>query len=123
MSERERWVVYPLLFFSMALGLRDKVAPPEKIVTSHLLCDDVQAASVQTDKLQANSLQSPDDQSSFGIVRIQGLEIYGRSGKRILVLGPNSDTGAGELTLFDLDGRESTLRFAPIEKPADKVSQ
>jgi hypothetical protein len=36
MSNRERWIVYPLIFFAFLMGARDKFLPPE-----HVSCEDV----------------------------------------------------------------------------------
>ena len=39
MSNRERWVVYPLIFFSFLLAARDKFIPPEKLTCNEVTCN------------------------------------------------------------------------------------
>jgi len=41
MSIQERWVVYPLLFMAIALGLRDKVIEPESKFVPELRCHEL----------------------------------------------------------------------------------
>lgn len=38
MSDRERWIVYPLLFFALLLGARDRIAPPNPLACQRLEC-------------------------------------------------------------------------------------
>lgn len=38
MSDRERWIVYPLLFFALLLGARDRIAPPNPLECGQLEC-------------------------------------------------------------------------------------
>lgn len=38
MSDRERWIVYPLLFFSFLLGAKDRIAPPNPLTCGQLEC-------------------------------------------------------------------------------------
>jgi hypothetical protein len=37
MSDRERWIVYPLLFLAIGMSLRDKTLPTKKIMTEKLI--------------------------------------------------------------------------------------
>ncbi len=37
MSDRERWIVYPLLFLSLGLSLRDKMLPSREIKTHRVI--------------------------------------------------------------------------------------
>jgi hypothetical protein len=32
MTSRERWIVYPLLFLTLGIAMRDKVIPPQHFV-------------------------------------------------------------------------------------------
>ncbi len=38
MSNRERWVVYPLIFFAFLMGARDKFFPPEQLACTAVTC-------------------------------------------------------------------------------------
>lgn len=46
MNERERWIVYPLLFLALGASLRDKFGGPEAIDTSRIRCDELRASQV-----------------------------------------------------------------------------
>jgi hypothetical protein len=39
MSMRERWIVYPLLFMTLGIALRDKVVPPSSLQVGEVVCD------------------------------------------------------------------------------------
>lgn len=59
MTERERWIVYPLLFLALGAALRDKLIKQtfsERIECELLVCDDI----VARNKVQANvAVRSP----------------------------------------------------------------
>ena len=38
MSDRERWIVYPLLFFALLLGAKDRIVPPDPLACQRLEC-------------------------------------------------------------------------------------
>jgi hypothetical protein len=37
MSDRERWIVYPLLFLAIGMSLRDKQFPTKRVLTQKLI--------------------------------------------------------------------------------------
>ena len=37
MSDRERWIVYPLLFLAIGMSLRDKTLPTKRVFTEKLV--------------------------------------------------------------------------------------
>lgn len=75
MSQRERWIVYPLLFLALGAALRDKLA--KRSVTEHVICEkmtvvddqgrpvalleggELQLARVKAEQVFANNLQPP----------------------------------------------------------------
>jgi hypothetical protein len=42
MSDRERWTVYPLILFCLAVSLRDKLAPPVHLSIPDLQCQQIE---------------------------------------------------------------------------------
>ena len=46
MSDRERWIVYPLLFLAIGMSLRDKTLPTKRLVTQKLVVLNDNDASV-----------------------------------------------------------------------------
>lgn len=84
MSQRERWVVYPLLFLTLGIALRDKVVPPS-----------VRALSVEAGLVRCGEIEIIDAQGkSFvrvGVVGKSGrLELETNDGRETLILGVDS---------------------------------
>jgi hypothetical protein len=46
MSDRERWIVYPLLFLAIGMSLRDKTLPTKRVVTQKIVVLNDNDASV-----------------------------------------------------------------------------
>lgn len=46
MTERERWIVYPLLFLALGASLRDKFGGPETIDAKHIHCEELRTSQV-----------------------------------------------------------------------------
>lgn len=47
MTTRERWIVYPLLFLTLGIALRDKIVPQRMVVSEevrarHIRCGDIE---------------------------------------------------------------------------------
>jgi hypothetical protein len=80
MSERERWVVYPLLFLALGAALRDKfgdVTVKKSIVCEELTVVDDTADFPQNAHLLAKIERAPDSQAG-GILAVNGgLEVAG----------------------------------------------
>ena len=70
MSQRERWMVYPLLFLALGVSLRDKLIPPQ-----------VRALSVESISVRCAQLEVRDR-----------VEVCDRSGRTLIVIGPD-ETG------------------------------
>jgi hypothetical protein len=102
MTERERWIVYPLLLFALGAALRDKF-------THSIRTDELRAGRIQCEELEvlnvlsANSVQSQSvtvfdpKNPSRPLALLTSTEVRGQrgSGKRL-----------GSLLLTDSEGRE-----------------
>ncbi|MBX3425662.1 MAG: hypothetical protein KF688_08285 [Pirellulales bacterium] len=91
MSERERWIVYPLLFFALGAAIRDKLL--HQVETKTLACTEVQAKSIACQQLH--------------VVDSQGRILAELASATI----PGGDAGApsrqvGRLVLTDSSGQE-----------------
>ena len=53
MTTRERWIVYPLLFLSLGIALRDKVIPPMHTTSFNVTAHEIEADSIRCNKLRA----------------------------------------------------------------------
>ncbi len=89
MTERERWIVYPLLFFALGAGLRDKflqhVSTKElecqRIVAKEIVCEDVSVIDSEKPdrivaKLASGQPATPDGQKGdrFGVLILRDSE-------------------------------------------------
>lgn len=45
MSERERWIVYPLIFFALGAAIRDKLL--ERVETKEVVCESLQIVDLE----------------------------------------------------------------------------
>lgn len=93
MSERERWIVYPLLFFALGAAIRDKLF-------HQVRTDDVAAQTVRADKVICTNLTVVDpanpSQELARLVPVSG-NIVARNGEPYRF---------GALLLNDNDGKE-----------------
>jgi len=85
MSQRERWVVYPLLFLALGLALRDKLVP------SRLKAWSLDAAIVRCDQLEVLDGEG-NPRVRLGVVGRGGqVELDTPEGQTTLVLGTDGD--------------------------------
>ncbi len=124
MSSRERWIIYPLLFFAFCLAGRDQLAylRPRVVKIPRLSCKVIEAKSIGGDimvagNLTGNSIQCKKSLEAdtarvnmvdTGILRCERIEVESPDGQRVAELRP-TDTGAGQLTLFGPDERPAVV--------------
>jgi hypothetical protein len=91
MNERERWIVYPLLFFALGASLRDKFL--QHVSTKELECQRLVVKQIACEELNVTDPAKPD--------RIVARLFSSPS-------GGNADQGErfGVLALFDSEGKE-----------------
>jgi hypothetical protein len=82
MSTRERWIVYPLLFLTLGIALREKVIPPERIRVGELVCNRLE--SLQTE--------------------CRTLLVIGPTGRPVIIAGTNNNTQSGTIETFTARG-------------------
>jgi hypothetical protein len=49
MSERERWIVYPLIFFALGASVRDKIL--QRVETKEIICESLKVVDLQNPKI------------------------------------------------------------------------
>lgn len=86
MSERERWIVYPLLFFALGAALRDKF-------TQQVRTDSLHAAQITCEKLVVMDSEKPDRPVAMLTSNIPQP-------------GSPHENRFGVLVLFDSEGKE-----------------
>ncbi len=109
MSQRERWIVYPLLFLALGIAVRDKLIPPERLDVGLLRCDQLEVL----DRVACQQLAVCDPQ---GIPRLAldaaadgQLSLVDRQGQTILILG--ADETGQRYGLFSVRGNG---RLSPL---------
>jgi hypothetical protein len=106
-SQRERWILYPLLFLALGTSLRDKLIP------SNLQALTVDAAVVRCDRLEVVEREEGalDLRSRPRIIGEGGrLDFVTQDGRTVLLLGP--DHSGKRFGLFGLGSGAD--RFAPL---------
>ncbi|MCE9548521.1 MAG: hypothetical protein K8T25_23850 [Planctomycetia bacterium] len=98
MIERERWIVYPLLFLALGMSLKDKFVAPEDLDASHIVCQDLKVRQlVLTDdrdhplaQLRPVLPKTNESASPGGVLsgNIGEVELLDAKGHRRALLGP-----------------------------------
>jgi len=130
MSSRERWIIYPLLFFAFCLAARDQFPylRPEVVDIPHLSCRVVEAELMDAKKLVATNLRADAIEGrkqiegdllqvnvvDTGELMCNELLVQSTEGKRVAELGSTDDGGA-RLALRNTDERETILLAAQQE--------
>ena len=105
MTNRERWIVYPLLFLTLGLGIRDQVAPPSprfmrpgmnamSIRCVHLECQDLTVTGPKGEK-----------RIRMGITpnRAGQVEVYGSDHTMVVVAGADNTGRSGQVQTLAAD--------------------
>ena len=67
MSSRERWIVYPLLFLTLGIAVRDKIIPAHRLQMEEIAANQIRCNQLQVDQeigakqISCNCLQSPGE--------------------------------------------------------------
>jgi hypothetical protein len=112
MSTRERWIVYPLLFLTLGIAMRDKIVQP-----NHLQTEDIVAAQIRCNRLQVEQVLCGRLQSLTGVVagavQCNELAILTPKGRPTVVMGTDSQTRAGAIETFSESGARQ-MRLPPV---------
>lgn len=90
MSTRERWIVYPLLFMTLGIALRDKVLPPNRLAVGTVVCN-----RLQSNRAECNTLLVNDP-----------------AGRPVVVAGTDANTGAGTIETLTPRGTPQVRLFS-----------
>src|SRR5262245_51153411 len=83
MTERERWIVYPLLFLALGAALRDKLV--DRTVTKRIVCQELSIEDDDSDGqypprvyARIGRSEATDKSPAFGYLSVNGLvEVHG----------------------------------------------
>jgi hypothetical protein len=130
MSSRERWVIYPLLFFAFCLAARDQFPylQPEVVEIPRLSCKVIDTEFLDTKKMAATNLRADyieagkridGDVVQFNVVDTGELVcnrmvLQTTAGRRVAEFG-NTDGDAGQLVICNADESESIVIAAREE--------
>jgi hypothetical protein len=107
MSTRERWIIYPILFMTLGIALRDKVTyhvgnPATLVEASTITSPRIRCAELQVGKLVCERLQA--NQSECGQSQCRALMVSGPNNKPVVVAGSDTNTRAGIVETFTAEG-------------------
>ncbi|NLF08352.1 MAG: hypothetical protein GX594_10285 [Pirellulaceae bacterium] len=106
MSTRERWIVYPLLFLAIGLGLRNKLLPPSRFGGINETA--IKAAEIDAKLIRCGELQTPKaliGQTESMHAECRRLVVVGPNGRPAIIAATDNRTGSGVLETFAADGR------------------
>jgi hypothetical protein len=110
MSTRERWTIYPLLFLTLGIAMRDKIVPPDLKPLS-VDADEIRCRDLDVDTVRCQSLVVVGTQHNrcmeLGTTAAGAgqLEILGPGGKPVFVAGADTRAGNGLCEIADAEGR------------------
>jgi hypothetical protein len=125
MTERERWIVYPLLFLTMGISLRGKAYPTKKVDADRIECGELVVTGPDGKPAVVLNASAPGGQIIARRITCDELTVPGADGKPAVVLNASKSGGmvtaisadhALELTLGHFD-RDSSLF---VETPTSK---
>jgi hypothetical protein len=105
MSIRERWIVYPLLFLSLGISLRDQFLPSMRMRPG------LSAAKLRCIELECQDLTvtGPDGSQRIrlGVTSKQAgqIELYDRHHRMLVVAGADPSGKSGSLETFAAEGK------------------
>ena len=111
MSPRERWIVYPLIFLTLGIALRDKLlyqvktneVEAQRVACGQVKTNDIEAQRVACSQLVADQLVVKQT-SHLHLVECQTLVVHAPTGKTVAVLGADADTNNGLIETFSSRG-------------------
>jgi hypothetical protein len=104
MTTRERWIVYPLLFLAIGLGLRSGLILQQ--MERHRSTAGAPRA-LEADVVKCNRFECQG--LTAGAINCNALQVLGRNGTAIVALGPDTTTGAGLIETRKTDGKIQSL--------------
>ncbi len=126
MSTHERWIVYPLLFLTLGMVMRDKVWPQshfhaqevtayEEVLAKKITCDKLEVKSMKTNLVQAGQVEAlgvaVNNLKGQPVGRLQAtvagtgvLELYSAEGRPIVAAGADPTGKAGVMEILHSNG-------------------
>lgn len=118
MSTRERWIVYPLLFLTLGIAMRDKVVPPKRLQVDEVVADRIRCKQLQADQEVAAGLvrsgQLQADQAICKVTKSRAIQceefaIAGPSARPVVLIGTEAKTKGGLVMTLSSKGVPQVL--------------
>lgn len=84
MSERERWIIYPLLFFALGAGVRDKIL--QRVEVKEIVCESLKVVDRQNPSKPLAELgfrRKNDQEPSQLADRVGRLRLFNSDGREV----------------------------------------
>ncbi len=104
MSTRERWIVYPILFMTLGIALRDKIIPPPHLGSGRL---QFQAGEITTEQLRCKQLQVDTvvcNRLEAARTECRTFLVNGPTDQPVVVALADANTHAGVIETFAANG-------------------
>jgi hypothetical protein len=93
MSNRERWIVYPLVFLTLGIVLRDKFVPQGHSAALQFEAGEIAAQSIRCEQLLVKEVVC--DKLDSNQAKCRAFFIHGPGDRPVVVAGSDAKTGAG----------------------------
>ncbi len=116
MTTHERWILYPLLFLTLGIAMRDKVVPPRvrarEVTANEIRCNQLDVGRAEC---QVMVVSRPDGKDSIQMGVVQGgggrLKLCGKDGKQLVVIAADPTGQSGVIEIYNSHGdRQVQLR-------------
>lgn len=102
MSTRERWIVYPLIFLTLGIALRDKLL--YRVKTNDILAQRVACTELVADNVLIRK------GTRMNVAECRTMIVHGPNGNPVVALGVDATTdGGGAVTTFSPTGKAARL--------------
>jgi hypothetical protein len=103
MSTRERWIIYPLLFLTLGIVMRDKIILPKNLQVQRVAAEQIRCNQLQVDSVLCNRLQAGDEIVE-GAVQCGELAVRGPNGRPTVIVGTDARSKGGLVTTLSPTG-------------------
>ena len=132
MSTRERWIVYPLLFLTLGIVLRDKFMPLKHLAAVQFQAGEIAVAKIRCNQLEVDELicrkplevdqlicRKQLEANELVCKRLEAVQlgcrallVRGPNGRPVVVAGTDSNTQAGTVETFSANGVPQVRLFS-----------
>ncbi len=108
MSTRERWIVYPLLFLTLGIAMRDYFLPTKHLAVMNLAADEIHAKEINAQRVRCGESMAEKTRCNFldsGRMECREWVVVGPEGRPAVVAAADPKSHNGRITTFSAEGR------------------